>query len=478
MEVESNKKKKVILLGIDGATFKIIDPLIERGLLPNFQRMKCEGMYADLISNIHPITPSAWASISTGLNPGRHGVYDFRRLNRKDYSLNFVNGDSRRGQAIWEILTKAGKKVCIVNVPLTYPPRAVNGIMISGMDAPPNAEVFTYPRGFSEELKKNIPDYIIDLDGQADTLDKYLAQTVQMFDARIKLFGYLLETKKEMDFLYFVFVEADRLQHVLWKYIDPNCNAYNSEKAPGYRNLVEKVYKRIDDLIGEYYFSKPANQILAIVSDHGFGVLEKDIYLNKWLEEIGLLKFKNQSHFQGISFLENIDWDHTYAYSYGFFGNININLKNREGSGIVIRGKHEQEIKKRIITEVEKLRDSETGEKVVDKVFHRKELYHGPYMFISPDIILIMKEYAYTSRDGYESFTGRIFEEPMKYHKGCVPHSGIHRLEGIFMLHGENVLSCHIPKMVLCDVMPTILDLLDLKEKVDCDGRGALLTSK
>lgn len=464
--------RKIVVIGLDGATFKVIDPMIERGILPNFKRLKAEGIWGDLRSNIHPITPSAWASICTGLNPGKHGIYDFRRINRNDYSLKFVNGSARRGRPIWQTLSERGKKVGVVNIPLTYPPEKVNGFMVSGMDSPGDDCSYTYPEEFAGEIKSSIGDYAIDVNGKCSSREDYLSQVEDMFTKRLKLFRYIMETKKDLDFLFFVFVETDRLQHVLWKYIDPENPAYLLAEAAGYRRKIEDVYRRVDELIGLYYFSDPKDSALMIVSDHGFGPLKKDIYLNKWLEQIGLLKFKDKNlRTGGISFLENIDWKKTKAYSYGFFGNINVNLKGREGQGIVRPGKEEAEIKELIRKKALELADPETRSKVVDKIYFKEELYRGDFTVLAPDILLVVENYSYTSRDGYESFTDCIFDEPMKHHEHAVPHSGIHRLEGVFMLHSGDCGHSCAENAALCDIFPTILKLYNLKSDPDCDGR-------
>lgn len=471
MGVKSRKIKKVVLLGLDGATFRLIDPMIAEGLLPNFARFRQEGACGPLRSNIHPITPSAWASISTGLNPGKHGIFDFRMLERKDYHLRFVTGKDRKGEAIWTVLNEHGLKTGVVNVPLTYPPEAVDGFMVSGMDAPDGETGWTYPEAFSAEIRKVVKDYRIDLNVLSVDLDDYVAQVESLLDNRIRLFRYLMEQKKDLEFLFFVFVETDRLQHVLWKYADPDGAGYHDPRAESYRKVLQRCYQRIDALLGEYATKESEDTAWIIVSDHGFGLLEKDVYLNQWLHEIGLLSFKNDSARENIAFLENIDWTKTRAYSYGFFGNININMKGREGRGIV-DPKEASRIEEMIRREALSLKDPGTGKSVVTCFFHKEELYQGKWIERAPDLLLIFKDYAYATRDGYESMTSEIFAEPMKYHTGTVPHSGIHRLEGIFMAYvpGERASLYSKRTITLCDIFPTVLKLFGIELPLDIDG--------
>src|SRR6266705_1826794 len=159
---------RTVIFGVDGLTFRIIHPLIERGELPNFKKLQDEGCEAILESKYPPLTPPAWTSLSTGLKPARHGVYDFwtydeeqeGSANRAAHILTRRKG----GKAIWNILSEYGKKVLVINVPTTYAPEAINGIMVSGYSTPNTDVEFTYPASFKEEIFRVVPDYQIDLD--------------------------------------------------------------------------------------------------------------------------------------------------------------------------------------------------------------------------------------------------------------------------------------------------------------------------
>src|SRR5438045_4240647 len=156
-----------VIFGVDGLTFRIINPLIERGELPNFKKLRDEGCEAILESKYPPLTPPAWTSLSTGLKPARHGVYDFWMYEHQEHSTvrdPRVQTKRKGGKAIWNILSEYGKQVLVINVPITYPPEAVNGIMISGYMTPSSDTDFTYPTAFKEELYRMVPDYQIDLE--------------------------------------------------------------------------------------------------------------------------------------------------------------------------------------------------------------------------------------------------------------------------------------------------------------------------
>jgi len=465
-------KKKVILIGIDGATFKIIDPMINAGQLPVFARLKTEGMWGNLWSNVHPITPSAWTSIFTGLNPGKHGVFDFRKKAPNSYEMVFVNARERNGLTLWTLLSKLGFKVAVVNVPVTYPADEVNGLMISGMDAPQKQSGFTYPEDTDAMLGGTLKDYIIDVDGRCDDESDYLGVINRMLESRLKMFEYIIKEMADLNFIFFVFVETDRLQHAFWKYIDENQVESKSTDAQECRSAIENCYKKIDDFIGKYCMGE--DKTLIIVSDHGFGPLYKDVYLNAWLEQEGFLAFKKKDNSECINFLENIDWSKTRVYSCGFFGCIYLKKYRREPEGIVKGGLEEKRLRNEIIKKLRDLKDPEDNRAVVDTVYLKEEIYKGEYVKYAPDLLIKMRDYSYVTRDGYESMSSHIFNTPMAYHDGCIKHSGIHRLDGIFMMKGQGIpKGKQIRGAKLYDIFPTILDRFGYRYK-ECDGRNLI----
>jgi len=211
------KYKKSMIIGLDGATFDLIKPWANAGELPTFKKLMKEGVWGELESTIPHVTPPAWTSITTGKNPGKHGIFDFMSIEKSDgkWKLKLYNSRSKKSKEIWDYLRD--KKSIIVNVPLTYPPRVINGTMITGMLTPDikNSD-FTYPKEFKGEILKSFPEYIIELNwsGYKGKERKFLEDLYKMSEERIKLFWYLFG--KEWDFLFFVFVGTDRMQHIIW----------------------------------------------------------------------------------------------------------------------------------------------------------------------------------------------------------------------------------------------------------------------
>src|SRR5579883_3412864 len=153
---------RAVIFGVDGLSFRILQPLIERGDLPNFARLQREGVVSELISTVPPMTPPAWMSLVTGLKPAKHGVYDFWQYDERGEGRLVTR--RRGGSAIWNMLSEYGKAVVVVNVPLTYPPEAVRGVLLSGIQGASERGNFTYPAALRGELLTHVPGYRVDVD--------------------------------------------------------------------------------------------------------------------------------------------------------------------------------------------------------------------------------------------------------------------------------------------------------------------------
>lgn len=159
----NSDSNRVLVIGLDGATFDLITPWVQQGLLPNVSRFMAEGCHAELRSIYNATSPLAWSTIVTGYNPGKHGIFYFTEKRRDSYGIRYINASFRKQKTIWKLLSESGKRVGVVNVPMTYPPEAVNGVMISGIDTPSTHNCFTYPPELADEIQSQVGDYIIDL---------------------------------------------------------------------------------------------------------------------------------------------------------------------------------------------------------------------------------------------------------------------------------------------------------------------------
>lgn len=511
------KRKKVIVIGLDGATFDIINPLVKKGMLPNIRKFMEEGAYGNLRSTIHPTTPHAWTSFMTGKNAGKHGIFDFTELKSGTYDLRLVNGSYRQGESIWSILSKLQRKVIVINVPFTYPAEEVNGVLISGLDAPGVDGNFAYPKNIYEEIVKNVGRY--DLRGTfpiGKTKKWYKLERLEgVIRNNVDVAKYLMKTR-EWDFMMIVLGSTDHVQHMFWRYMEEKEKGIKGEETDRYGDIIHYTYKLVDEAIGAILTEAGEDVTAILMSDHGGGSIKSIIYLNKWLEEEGLLSFKELQNertkltlynalfygikkirflmkrllpprvkgllklfFPGIkdkaeSFLyfSKINWSKTKAYAYGMYGNININLKGREPLGTVTPGKEYEDILKLITSRLMALKDPSDDSRVVDKVYRKNDLFHGSRVDKAPDLLVAWKDYIYFSRATMDNKEDTVFGSLFNIDSSDFEYSGTHRLNGIFLCKGEDIKKrlC-LNNIKILDIAPTILHLMGVPVPDDMDGR-------
>ena len=368
---------RVWVIGLDGATFDLIEPWVKAGLLPTFARLLKEGCWGDIRSTIPPITGPAWSSFMTGTNPGSHAIFDWVHRRPGSYDFPPVTGEHCRQPSLWQIASLAGKRVLVLNVPMTYPPETVNGMVVAGL---PSTTLSTYPQSLTEEIKKLIPDYVVYPDpGQAYSdqgIDAFLTRLEKSNAGLMALWRELIN-REMWDFAMLVFNATDVVQHAMWRFMSPAHPRYDAEKAKRYGDAILNIYKEMDRILGEMIASIDHETTLLLMSDHGFGPFHKFIHVNTWLRKEGLLsiqsspkaRIKSTLFRMGLSpmpiyemmmrfglgrfkrevvrgkgqgllrtfFLsfDDVDWGKTVAYSLGNIGQIRINLKGREPRGIV-----------------------------------------------------------------------------------------------------------------------------------------------
>jgi predicted AlkP superfamily phosphohydrolase/phosphomutase len=505
---------KLVVIGLDGATLDLIKPWASEGRLPHLTKIMRNGSFGKLRSTIHPLTAPAWTSFMTGKNPGKHGVFDFISLVPNSYEIKYNNGLSRRSPSLWKILSDVGRKVIVINVPFTFPPENVNGILISGLDTPSTQSVFTYPPSLYKEINERVGEYVIIAQYKSRKgLSGYASDIFNMIENRANTVEYLMNNYG-WDFFMVVFSATDIAQHTFWKYMDPNHLQYSEEEAAQYGNVILSVYQKIDTEVGRIMEHIDDKTTLIIMSDHGAGPLKKAVYLNKWLEQQNLLRFSQKnngdpvpSHLwkkllgrckkdlpRGVkniitkffpeikgkvdSFLvsSHIDWSHTNAFSCGVHGNIMINLRGRQPNGTIQQGKEYEDLRSEIIAQLSDLVDPETGERVVEKVYRREELYHGNFVHNAPDLLIQWKDYAYTAQQDYGEGVKSIFQTRSKFEFSEKEHNGSHRLDGVIMMLGKPIKAgMELMGSEIIDLAPTILYLMGIEIPTDMDGK--VLTS-
>jgi predicted AlkP superfamily phosphohydrolase/phosphomutase len=289
--------KRVILLGLDGGTFSLLRPWIEDGLMPNLGRLMNRGVWGDLASTIPATTPPAWSTCVTGKHPGKHGIYDFRESFLRHQLRPLIHSGSIRARKLWEILADHGKRSGLVSVPITYPPEPINGFVISGLLTPDGESTYTSPPQFKDDLLKNIGDFVVNIDipkYDTDALDDALAflNEVQYSLEKRRDAFFHLKNHQQWDFFMIVFIFADRIQHLFWKYIDPQTKLYRSKRAGQLRDKIRRCYGTFDEMLDGVERELDDDTQLFIMSDHGFGPTRAWINVNTYLARLGLLKLK------------------------------------------------------------------------------------------------------------------------------------------------------------------------------------------
>jgi predicted AlkP superfamily phosphohydrolase/phosphomutase len=489
---------KVVVIGLDGAPFGLIQRWTEEGILPNLKKLIGGGAFGPLMSSYLPETPIAWNSIVTGKNAGKHGVYDWGERAEGSYEIGVSLSHSCKEPPLWEIIGEEGKKAGIFNVPLTYPPRPLNGFLVSGFDTPSTKVCFTYPEYLSEEIRSQVKDYVL-ANREAYTRGmerKYVDGLLYSLERKEAAALYLVD-RYEVDFSLYVFMEIDHLHHKLWRLLEEG-----SEEG---KRLFQEVYQRMDETVGKIINRFDEETTFLLVSDHGAGPLEGIMFINKWLMEEGWLKLKRGPSLYLKSFLsrtdlfvkgyrllckfglgrlgkllpvslqydlatsfisfDDVDWEQTKAYAFGKYGQIFINLEGREPRGIVKPGEEYEQLLKEISGRLLKLVHPRTGEKMIQEVLRKEELYHGPMLEKAPDLSFAIGDFRYDSSVQFGLGIDGIFGTPV------FEDSGTHRREGILIASGKGIKThSNIQGATLVDIAPTALYLLNLPIPIDMDG--------
>jgi len=503
---------KLVVVGLDGATLDIMRPMFAEGRLKNFAKLSQRGATGVLTSTILPLSATAWNTFATGKNPGKHGIYDFSRRVPGTYQHAPTTSRDRGGRTLWQYASDAGRRCLIVNVPLTYPPEPVNGIMISGFPYPEKRRDFALPPETLDEVEKELgithlhkpsPHFLKPGD-ERKLVDDMLAIT----QSQTKVVRHFMK-KESWDLVATVFDATDVVSHFFWQYIDPKNPKYDRKKAEVFGPLFYDVYDSVDTAFGELAADLGPEDNTFVISDHGFGPVYYAVYMNNWLLDNGYLKLRRTAgtRFRRASFrlgittdflfrtakrlglvgshtyaysgksrslelakklslsLDDIDWDRSEVYSYGNYGQFFINVRGREPRGMVEPGDRYQKIVGELKEKLRGLRDPKTGRTLFDIIYTKDEIYSGPYFDMAPDIVFFDSTMTYRAHRLFE-FGSRSMIAPDPI------YSGSHRMDGVLIAGGPDIAQGADPAGArLLDLAPTIAHLLGLPVPSGMDGR-------
>lgn len=499
------------MIGIDGATFRLMRPLMQQGYMPFLSEVEQRGALGTLETIYPPVTAPAWSSFMTGKNPGKHGVYEFLHRKRGTLEQIPVNAGMLGSETLWEMMSKAGKKMVVVSVPLCYPPFPVNGTLMSDFLAPKGARDLSYPPELLQEVEDKFGEYLL-YHKQVYTKDNVgnvLEELEEHTEYRQRVAEYLLE-RDPWDFAMVYFEGTDRLQHELWHIIDPTSPMHDKQEAEQFAERTRSYYRVLDQDVRKLAALAQAQDpetTVILMSDHGFGAIHKFVNFNIWLLREGFLKLKQDIPTQlkhalfnlgltpslgyklsmnfgfanlrlsqgmtnrneildwvrrGFLSFRNVDWARTRAFSSGNYGQIFVNLQGRERFGSVAPGEF-QEVVEQIGARLLELRDPKTGAPVVSKVYKQSEVFWGEFIDDAPDVVFALAE-NYKALGTLEFASNQVVEP-------AFGNSGDHRMDGFVGMMGNEIKrGVKIENANIMDIAPTILYLMGLPVPSDLDG--------
>lgn len=464
--------KQLLVIGLDGATWDLLNPWLADGALPTLGPLAESGVTGRLRSTLPPATSPAWPTFMTGKHPANHGVFDFFRPGVRAGEIELVNSTHIRSHWLWEYLSDAGITTGVLNVPATHPPRPVNGYLVPGLLTPDQGAT-TYPprvwQPYAGELGpyRVVPTQLYKPGNEAT----FIAELRDVTATQIR-YALRLAQDHPTDFLMVHFQTTDIAQHKLWRHLDAS-HPWHEPAHAHYGAAVRDLYAQIDAGVAALLSLMPQATVI-VLSDHGFGPQTRTVNLNLYFARCGLLAFKAGRRLRRRAWKrkwttkigqwlwrrerlldwDDVDWERTRAYSLGHMGQVWLNVADQERPAL----------KEEVAVALRDLRDPANGGRLVDQLLWREETAAGPYAHLGPDLHVVM--------DGYRALAypmlaadGKIVTEQR------LVDSGHHRPDGVLIASGPGIRSGRtIEGARLVDVAPTILHLMGVAVPDDLDG--------
>jgi predicted AlkP superfamily phosphohydrolase/phosphomutase len=481
---------RVCLIGLDGATWDLLEPWARAGRLPNLAALMERGAWGTLRSTVPALTLPSWSSLMTGKNPGGHGVFSFWRLDPGRYEMTgLANASDLRSATLWDLAGRAGKRVGVVNVPPSYPLRPVNGFVVGCMLTPPGQPIADPPE-VAEALG---PDYVIDLKAprglRADP-STYRTRSLGFLEALAKLerdraaSTETLVQRWPVDLLAVVFYAPDRVQHNFWDQLDDGPPRDADDAA--IREAARAVYAALDDAIGQVVRAAGPDATVILASDHGFVPRpRRSVRINRWLADHGFLAERSlwalrrklvrkvmpsgwRERYDTLDFIQ-LNRPRTQAWAdtidYGTAA-IWIHATDRYPLGCVTPAQYD-DVRERIRTGLAALRD-EQGAPVFERVERREDIYRGPWVSQAPDLVAVCTPaFGVVNQSLRRDLRERALFGPFEE----AGFTGTHDTAGMYLMAGPPIAARgRQAELPIESIAPTALHLLGLPVPRSLDG--------
>jgi predicted AlkP superfamily phosphohydrolase/phosphomutase len=447
---------KVMLIGLDCAEPSLV---LERwqAELPTLAGLMEAGAYGRLESVMPPITVPAWSCMMSSRTPGDLGIYGFR--NRADHSydgLYVANGADVKAPRLWDIATREGKPSIVVGVPGTYPPRPLNGVMVSCFLTPSLESQYTYPPLLRREVEQVVGEYLFDCTNfRTEDKDDLLRQVYEMTDRRFRLADHLLRTKP-WELFAFVEMGIDRMQHGFWKHIDA---------GDRYADAILDYHRHVDRHLATLLEHADDDTAVLVVSDHGAKRMDGCIRINEWLRREGYLRTLTEPAAASSLDAAGVDWSSTSAWGEGgYYGRVFLNVRGREPQG-TIAPEDVRRVRAELADRLAEIPGPD-GAPLGTRVFAPDELY-DEVNGVAPDLLVYFGDLAWraagTVGGGNDIYT---------FENDTGPDDANHAQDGLLIMAGRGIEGGAVDGMHLLDVAPTVLELLGIEPPGTMRGRS------
>ncbi|MCX8035643.1 MAG: alkaline phosphatase family protein [Candidatus Sumerlaeia bacterium] len=495
MHNESGERRRVLMIGLDGATWDVIRPMIAAGRLPTLSRLVREGVSGVLRSTMPPLSPVAWSSFLTGVNPGRHGVFGFEEPVEGTYDFHPVTSRPAGRRSLWRIVSDHGRRVVALDIPFSWPPEPVNGCLVAGFGAPVGEGVeFTHPPALRRALEKRFGEFRVAVPNikAAPPREAVFRRWDRILDNRARVADALI-AEEDWDVFMIVLGVTDHIQHGAWTCFEPLHPDWRLPEAGQVREALFRYYARADEWVERLIERAGPSIHVLVLSDHGFGTTQRGDLTRQVLIEHGWLRYRPWPLLSGRRAMDwlhrayhaspwlkrllhrrragrrwlkqavarAIDWPQTRAFPAAMGWQVYIHRCGAFPHGCVESDGDYALLCSQIREAIEHCPADGLPQRPIRRVWHRDEIYRGEAAARAPDLFV---EYQNLHTPG----SGTTPPLPLGAVRDLV---GSHTLDGILIAWGPDIAHASLDGAHIEDVMPTALHLMGLPVPDDLDGR-------